>query len=268
MTTLRTTHNAGFFSCCSVKLDNITKFYNIHRTLPYAVDSSAQFQWYKQPGEGDVTYKYFEHPDLVPTPIPSLSATNPSIPYHHVYQFLAYDRLNYSLIVPFVKKYFSPSLEIQQMIQHLEEKYHLDYSNLCVLFYRGNDKVTETPLCSYEEYLIYAKNILEKQPQMRFLIQSDETEFIHFMEDHLPHSVVFYDEIRHMPKQNSTVDILMKDNIEHFSKYYLAITIVMAKCKYVVCGSGNCSIWIMFYREHCKGLFQNLLGKWLVTPTE
>jgi hypothetical protein len=265
MKTLCITHNAGFFSCCSVKLDNITNFYNLHRALPDVVDSSTQFAWYKQPGEGDVTYKYFEHPDHVTTSLPTLSATCPSIPYHHVYQFMEYHRLKYSLIVPLVQKYFTPSLEIREMIQRLEEKYQLDYSNLGVLFYRGNDKVTETPLCAYEEYLTYAKQILEKHPEMRFLIQSDETEFIQLMEKEIPNLVVFYDEIRHMPKQNSTVDILMKDNIGLFSKYYLAITIIMSKCKYVVCGSGNCSIWIMLYREHCKGLFQNLLGKWIVT---
>jgi hypothetical protein len=268
MTTLHTTHNAGFFSCCSVKLDNITNFYNLRRTLPAVVDSSSQFEWYKQPGEGDVTYKYFEPPDNIATPIPTLSATCPSVPYHHGYQFIEYPRLNYRLLVPFVRKYFTPSLEIRQIIRHLEEKYQLDYSNMCVLFYRGNDKVTETPLCSYDEYLTYAQQLLQKHPEMQFLIQSDETEFLHFMEQHLPNTVVFYDEIRHMPKQNSTVDILMKENIELFSKYYLAITILMSKCKYVVCGSGNCSIWIMLYREHCRGLFQNLLGKWIVTPPE
>jgi hypothetical protein len=232
------------------------------------VDGSAQFQWYKNTGEGDVTLKYFEHPNNVNPPIPILSATSPSIPFRHAYQFVPYERLNYSLIVPLVKKYFTPSLEIREMIQHMEEKYQLDYSNLCVLFYRGNDKVTETPLCSYEEYLTYAKQLLEKHPEMKFLIQSDETEFLHFMQQHFPNSLVFYDEIRHMPKQNSTVDIRMKENIELFSKYYLAITIIMSKCQYVVCGSGNCSIWIMLYRGHCRGLFQNLLGKWLVTPHE
>jgi hypothetical protein len=268
MATLYITHNAGFFSCCSVKLDNITKFLNLHRTLPKVVDSSTQFEWYKQPGEGDVTYKYFQPPEEVETALPRLSVTTPSIPYHHGFQFVAYDRLNYELIVPLVRKYFTPSLEIRKMIQHMEQKYQLDYSNLCVLFYRGNDKVTETPLCSYEEYLTYASLVLQKHPEMRFLIQSDETEFLEFMQNRFPNSVIFHEEIRHMPKQVSTVDLQMKDNIELFSKYYLAITVIMSKCKYIVCGSGNCSIWIMLYREHCKGLFQNLLGQWLVTPSE
>jgi len=262
MSTLCITHNAGFFSCCSVKLHTITNYINITRTFPTSVDSSAQFEWYKTPGEGDVTYKYFEHPDN----ISSLQSTPiNTIPYHHSYQFIDYSRLQYSKIVPIVRKYFTPSAEIYSMIRMMENKYGLDYDNLCVLFYRGNDKVTETTLCSYNEYLSHAKVIVNKNPNTKFLIQSDETEFINFMETNLPGSIVFYDEIRHMNKCVSTVDIKMKDNIELFSKFYLAITVIMSKCRYIVCGSGNCSIWVMFYRGNNTGVFQNLNGRWLIS---
>jgi hypothetical protein len=66
-----------------------------------------------------------------------------------------------------------------------------------------------------------------------------------------------------MNKCNSTVDKTMSNDIFTFSKYYLAITIIMSKCKYIICGSGNCSIWIMFYRENANNVFQNLNGEWL-----
>ena len=36
------THNAGFFSCCSVKLTKIVEFINLNKKLPDSVDSSAQ----------------------------------------------------------------------------------------------------------------------------------------------------------------------------------------------------------------------------------
>ena len=55
---IKVTHNSGFFSCCSVILDNIVQFINNHHNLPI-VDSSEQFKWYKiKPG--DITYDYFE----------------------------------------------------------------------------------------------------------------------------------------------------------------------------------------------------------------
>ena len=76
-------------------------------------------------------------------------------------------------------------------------------------------------------------------------------------------SVVFHDEIRHMNKCNDTVDKRFSSMNYDFSKKYLAITIIMSKCKYIVCGSGNCSIWIMFYRGNGSNVFQQLNKQWI-----
>ena len=132
------------------------------------------------------------------------------------------------------------------------------------MFYRGNDKITETKLSSYSEYLNYARLVLSNNPNIKFLIQSDETEFIEFMKNEFPNYIVFNDEIRHMKKCLSTVDIELNDNIDLYSRYYLAITIIMAKCKYIICGSGNCSIWIMLYRGNNIGVCQYLNGTWFI----
>lgn len=43
MSTLITTHNASFFSCCSMKLNMITNYINSNKKLPLTVDSSQQF---------------------------------------------------------------------------------------------------------------------------------------------------------------------------------------------------------------------------------
>ena len=162
-----------------------------------------------------------------------------------------------------MKKYFSPSQEINDIITKIEKKYKLKYHNICVLFYRGNDKNRETPICGYEEYLIYANKVLSDNPKVQFLIQSDETEFIHFMEKAFPNNSFYLkNEIRHISKCNCTVDIIMKETNYIASKYYLGITIIMSRCKYIICGSGNCSIWIMFYRGNCKNVYQNLNHTW------
>jgi hypothetical protein len=231
------------------------------RRLPPIVDSSEQFKLYKREGEGDVTYKYFEDPNNINVYIPNYRRM---INYSHSHQFVNYSNLEYQNVMPLIQKYFTPSAEVRSIIQTMETKYQLDYSNLCVLFYRGNDKITETTLCRYEEYLAQAKSIQIKNPDIKFLIQSDETEFIDFMLKEFPSSIVFYDEIRHMNKCVNTVDIVMKENIDTYSKNYLAITVIMSKCKYIVFGSGNCSIWIVFYRGHNRGVFQNLNGRWFI----
>jgi hypothetical protein len=252
------THNAGFFSCCSVKLTDIVNYINSNSKIPDAVCSSLQFEWYKK-DFSDVTYEYFEHYDEV---------TDVSINYHYHNQFIDYSTLDYNNIVPVVKKYFSPSKQISNIIEGIENKYCLKYDNICVLFYRGNDKVTETSLCSYDDYMSYANSILENNPNILFLIQSDETEFIDYMSAKFPNnSFYFKDEIRHINKSETTVDKVFKEMNHEFSKYYLAITIIMSRCKYIVFGSGNCSIWILLYRGNNNNVYQNLDGKWL-TSTE
>ena len=258
-------HNAGFFSCCSVKLSKIVEFINLNKKLPDKVDSSKQFHWYKNDNckEQDITFDYFEHYENVP----DINIIHP-INYNWRHQFKNYANLDYKCITPLIKKYFSPSSEINEIIISIEKKYNLLYENICVLFHRGNDKNREQKKCSYDEYLNYANKLLvsfflKKKSKIVFLIQSDETEFIEFMKKKFPNnSFYFKDEIRHMKKCNSTVDIKMSSQNYEFSKKYLAITIIMSRCNYIICGSGNCDKWIMFYRGNNKHVIQNLSGTW------
>jgi hypothetical protein len=255
-------HNAGFFSCCSVKLSMIIDYINLNKKFPCNVDSSEQFEWYKPDTTLDITEDYFLHYNDVENIYLDPSV---NIDYHWGYQFINYSDLNYGNIIHIIKKYFSPSNNITDIIKNIESKYNLQYDNICVLFYRGNDKNTETKICGYEEYINYGNQILKENPNIIFLIQSDETEFIELCLNTYPNnSFYFKDETRHMKKCNSTVDIVMKDKNYIYSKYYLAITIIMSKCKYIICGSGNCSIWIMFYRENAKNVYQNLNDQWLI----
>jgi hypothetical protein len=253
------THNSGFFSCCAVKLTNIVNFINSNNKLPDIVDSSQQFGQYKKTNiNKDITYDYFEHYD-------NIKDTEVSFPIscHWSHQFINYSNLDYKNITPLIKKYFSPSVEINGIVNYIKKKYNLIYENICVLLYRGNDKNTETKICGYDEYLKYANKIIAKNPHISFLIQSDETQFIEFMTNKFPdNSFYFKDEIRHIKKCNSAVDKKNKSKNYEFSKKYLSITIIMSKCKYIICGSGNCSIWTMFYRGSNRNVIQNLNGTW------
>ena len=259
--TVKINHNYGFFSCCSLKLEAISRYINEEKDIPKIVDSSNQFEWYKTENDKktnrDITYDYFEHYDNIHLDIKD------KIDYGNGYQFKDYSTIDYGNICPLIKKYFSPSIKIREIVNTIENKYNIEYKNTCVLFYRGNDKATETTLSNYTDYFNYADSILKNNPNILFLIQSDETEFIEYMTNKFPNnSFYFKDEIRHMNKCNDTVDKKMSYDNYNFSKKYLAITIIMSKCKYIICGSGNCSIWIMFYRGHSNNTIQYLNGKW------
>lgn len=279
-TLLTLVNTGGFFSCCSVRLAHITRFLQKYKKLPDCVDSSRQYSFYKLVNR-DIVYDYFMHYDAIDTVVkPELRYGTPDnserlryyslwkntqikseqftpIPWINCEQWDDYSKIDYDGIKPLIKKYFTPSVKVKNIINSMEKKYDLSYENICVLFYRGNDKNRETNKPPYNEYLIQAKVILEHNPSIRFLLQTDETEFIEFMLKNLPdRSFYFNDEIRHMKKCDSTVDRKCRSNISIFSKNFLAITIIMSRCKYVICGSGNCDVWIMYYRGNVKNIIQ------------
>ena len=103
MNTIVSVHNAGFFSCCSVKLTNIVDYINSNSKIPDSIDSSKQFSWYKRNNDEDITYEYFEHYDNI------CQIINYGINYHWEHQFINYNNLDFTNIIPVVKKYFSPS---------------------------------------------------------------------------------------------------------------------------------------------------------------
>lgn len=247
-------NNSGFFSCCSVQLDEIIRYFNKYKQLPPAIDTENQFDWYR-PG---TTETYF-------TERPLQIKYGRRIDYEHFHQYTDYMKLDYSGLELFIKRYFTPSEEIRGILGDLEAKYELDFNSTCVLFYRGNDKATETEIPDYQDYIVRAKQLLEKESSLRFLVQSDETEFIEAMDAAFPGKcVVFRDEIRHIPKSLTTVDKVFKDDNFKFSKYYLAITLIMSKCKHVICGSGNCSLWIALFRGSSLNMQQFQKSKWIV----
>ena len=252
---LNMTHlGSGFFSCCSVRLHYIIEYFNKYKKIPEAVNSDNMFDWYR-PG---TTETYFTEDKI------QIKYGRP-INYEEFHQYIDYMKLDYSGLELFIKRYFSPSEEIQAIVEYIEAKYELDFNSTCVLFYRGNDKATETEIPDYQDYIVRAKQLLEKEPSLRFLVQSDETEFIEAMEAAFPgNCVVFRDEIRHIPKSLTTVDKVFKDDNFKFSKYYLAITLIMSKCKHVICGSGNCSLWIALFRGSSLNMQQFQKSRWIV----
>lgn len=254
--TLIVKHNAGFFSCCSVRLHYIIESFNKYKHIPHHVDSSAQFAWYKPPKHtGDITHVFFKQLDNA---IPYTG----HVDYIHKYQFSLYNKLNFSGITPFINKYFTISDEVCGIRDEITAKYDIDFANTCVLFFRGNDKVTEVDLPKYEDYLIQAEKIRASNPNIRFLLQSDDSEFLKYMSERLTNWVIFTDEIRQIHDPKTSVDLIDKSNNHEFAKKYLAITYIMSQCKYIVFGSGNCSIWIALYRGNSNGIIQHHKGIW------
>ena len=249
-------HDGGFFSCCSVRLYYLILIFNKYKQLPTIYDTTGFYTWYKQNTTDDITFNYFKHYNENENENENEIKYTENINYHECYQYKNYKTLDLISLNPFIRKYFTPNDNILKIQSEIEQKYSIDHNNICVLFYRGNDKITEIALPSFEEYISQANEILKKEPNIKFLIQSDETNFLDTMKSKFPNNIIFYDEIRHMSKQNSTVDKVYKELNYSYSLKYLAITLIMSKCKYIVCNAGNCSIWMVFFRNNTDNVTQ------------
>jgi len=254
----------GFFSCCSVRLTYIINYFNKHKKYPIHVISKDQYRKYLRPGidkDGDsiISNMFADYTNNI-----HINFTK-NIDYHWTHQYNIYKMLNFNNLNPFIEKYFSPSKTTQEIIKTIEKKYNIDYKNTCVIFYRGGDKWKETKLAEYSEFFERADEIKKNNPNIQFLIQSDETNFINESLKRYTNSFYFKDEIRHMNNRKTVVDNVKFKNGDNFTyvQNYLAITIIMSKCKYIICPSGNCSIWIVFYRKHAENVIQYKNGKWI-----
>lgn len=252
---IRIKHDGGFYSNCSVRLGRIVKYFNKHHKLPEKVKCREQYVMYKPKNTTrDITHDFFVKPKHIEVNIPF----NSKVDYTHSHQWKDYKKeIDYPSINPFIHKYFTPKPEIIQLQNQLIKKYNIDIDNTCVLFLRGNRKILETKLCKYPDFIEQAKKIQAQNPNIRFLIQSDVTDFIQTMKKAFPNSFTFKDETKSLKKSKRDVERVYKDQAYQLAKNFLAIMQIMAKCQYIICGSsGNCNIWITFFRGNANNLIQ------------
>jgi hypothetical protein len=253
----------GFYSCCTIELKGILAFFEIYKKIPRSLDCHQHFIWYKTPDQWnqDIRAQFFLDPDgeddyvnfLDPISVSTLYDKEPKDP-----QYIDYSKIRYQEINPIIKRFFTPSQEILDIETAITYKYGIDTANTCALFLRGNDKKVEIEIPKYESYIELARQIYQENPDIKFLVQSDETDFLYAMSREFPKNhLILYEEIRAIPKtDHTTVDKVYRHLNHKMSKNFLAIMQIMSKCKYVVCNTGNCSLWIALFRKTHDGIIQ------------
>lgn len=251
---------AGFFSGCSVRLYEIINYFNKHKKLPKEVDSHELFLKYKYDNTKDITYDFFEHYKNKDFTLKNKKYID--IDYN-CYQFNNYKLIDYDSITPYIDKYFYPSENIIDIYYDLKNKYNIETNNCIGLYYRGTDKYKETPIDSYESYYQKLKEIIKNDKKIQILIQTDSTPFLDYMKKNCFNKNII------IIKENSTSSTnkgihFEKSSSENYKdmQNLFATFLIISKCKYIICSSGNCSVWIMFYRKNAKNVYQNLNKKW------
>jgi hypothetical protein len=242
---LRINHNAGFFSCCTIRLEAILDYFRSFQRLPHFVDSAQQFAWYKQNPHDDISALFFKTREEVAIPWTGIPVRTTDVAQEQ--QFSDYSKLNYAALKPFVDRYFSPSDEIQQVADQIERSSPVPLGDVCSILFRGGDKKLETVQPSYAEVVLKAVQLRLKHPQLRFLLQSDEPDFLEYAQ-------------RELDGACFTINGAPNDPLLRISLYLVSL-VVIARTRYVISTSGNGEMWVRLFRGHARGTQQFLAPK-------
>lgn len=256
MSTLRVSHNAGFFSCCMIRLRDIVNYFNTNQKLPDKVDSSKQFTLYKSDQKRDITHNLFAEEDS----LPNIDYVAPVsiVKGRDCIHFPNYKNINFTEIAPFINKYFSPSPMIKERIASYEAKYKLDYDKTCLVYYRGNDKATESLCPEYNAILDKAMQVKQEHPEICFVVQSDEAEFIEYFLSHYPDATVLTELEAIKKNKVNPARVLPIEKREEHGYNFLAAIYFLSKIKYIVTTTHNAATWLCLFRGHSDGVYQYL----------
>jgi hypothetical protein len=256
---LKLTHPGyhGFFSYCSIALIQILNYFNNNNKLPENIDMSELFTFFKLDETQDISNIFFQkNNDLI-----KINKTNN---INIIDQYDDYHNINFLFYTIIINNYFLLSDEINNIIINIEKKYNINYDNTCCVFYRGNDKITETMLPNYDDVILKIKSVLNFDNNSTYLLQSDETEFFDFFKSILSQYIIFNDEIKHIHRRKTSINHITDYPTRLFLiKNFVAIVKIMSKCKYIFCNAGNISFWITIFRGNHNNLYVFNNGSWL-----
>jgi len=270
---------AGFFSCCSDRMNKLVAYFNSARRLPEMIDGTGLFLMYKRPQDAgrDVTGDFFspappaEEADGDPETKIVYGGHVPHDPFN--YQFSNYCSVNYAPVLPFVRRYFAPAPSILNRSMYFRDKYAVRPEACLAVYYRGTDKWTETRLENHGTFVDRIEAVLADadaagRPYAQILLQTDTAQF----KDHMV--------ARHESSRwRAAVTLLSIQENEtshtdgglHFERRqtnyadvhdFFATVLVLAQCRGLICSTSNVCIWMMYYRGGAAGVHQNLNGTW------
>lgn len=251
-------HNSGFFSCASIALMDILIYFNNNQKLPDIVDRSQQFLYFKkEPSENLIPFYYLERHTRIGYTGPVMMMNGEGD-----FQYMDYRDMNFAGLRPFLYKYFQPGRFVEDSLGHYEWKYQMDYENTCAVFYRGTDKARETTIAPYELFLEKAQEILNVNPNVRFLVLPDENEFWDAFVARFPNSFRIEETPNINKQDDSTFYQIPLDEKPNYGGRYFAAVLMASKCKHLITHSGNGGWWCVAYRGHAWNVHQVLNNKW------
>ena len=248
-------YQSGFFSTCTVTLWHIAEVLERTGEMPRRIDFSRSFKWFRnaeQTRDASDMYPLFFSPG-------SIDATRgvtrlPRVRYHGLYRWIDYRRFGRVM-----QQYFQPSEKARAFQSKWIARYDIDPAKTIAVVYRGTDKSTELTLASPRAYVDQARKILERHPDFRILIQTDELSVRDLFVEEFSSSCFF---IEDMPVSRQGIVVhelddasLQRDRGE-FGVMLVAVTELISRAAFVVNHTGNLALWVCLWRGHSRGVVQ------------
>lgn len=243
---LHLTHDAGFFSNCSVALFEIARAKRqINR-----VDASHSFSFYKEFPNEDIWPELFQAPN--PHPPANYGEWSRELLHH-----ARYSSLNLQRISSLLEAYFSPSDEVLERARYFEESYDIDFSRTLGVNFRGTDKWTEVPPAPHERWVRKIHESFRKMPQgSRILLQTDDEKALQrFLNEFSHHAFVLNELPRSLGPSPVHLNLRPTERL-NFAKNLLAMALILSRCRTLVTHTGNVAYWTTLFRGHSRNLAQ------------
>lgn len=242
----------GFFSNCNEILRS-TISTCVKNNCLFELDLSNCWSWYKDNQNDDVYEKFFKpnskNFEIIQGNFLTVGQGD---------QYSNYKLINYDFVNPFVEKYFTLSDEVMFIVDELVVKYNIDFEKTIAVLYRGNNKINETNIPSYENVNTKLSEIKDNYPNHKIIIQSDEQEFCDFMLTH-KNSFVFHESIKTNRSPSSHIIQVVPQGYKVYNaQIFLAIMFIISKCDVVLLNSGNVGMWSCLFRGNAKNVYQYL----------
>jgi hypothetical protein len=223
--------------------------------MPRRIDFSQAFRWFRnaqQTRDESDMYPLFFSPGAVDS---TRGLTwLPRVRYHGLYCWIDYRR--FGLVM---RRYFQPSEKARAFQSKWIARYDIDPARTIAVIYRGTDKSTELTLASPLAYVDQAKKILERHPDFRILIQTDELAVRDLFVEEFGSRCFFIEDMpvsRHGVVVHELDDASLQRDRGEFGVMLIAVTELLSRAAFVVNHTGNLALWVCLWRGHSRGVVQ------------
>lgn len=250
-------HNAGFFSCSTIALQDLMIYFNTHGKLPDEFDRAAQYANYKaSPNDNLIPALFDEHPMDIPW-----TGRRDMVISNREQQFSPYKNILFEQVLPFVNRYFQPSQMVRERAEAWIRDYDIKVEETAAIFHRGNDKCRETQLAENVSYLEEAAIIGAN----RLFVIPDHRQFWETVKGAFPDRAFRIDSLPLMD-ENLAISLFMTLSPEERGEHainFLAQVYLASRCAHLITHSGNGGFWAVLYRGNANGVRQWLDDRWI-----